>query len=30
MPVEKGEEVHISYGSHPSDFLLVECEPQNQ
>lgn len=29
MPVEKGEEVHISYGSHPSDFLFVECKSES-
>lgn len=23
---EKGEELFMSYGSHPNDFLLVECE----
>lgn len=24
--VEKGEEVYMSYGSHPNDFLFAECE----
>jgi hypothetical protein len=23
---EKGDEVYMSYGSHPNDFLLAECE----
>ena len=23
---KKGEEVYMSYGSHPNDFLLAECE----
>ncbi|OKL63442.1 hypothetical protein UA08_01982 [Talaromyces atroroseus] len=24
-PVEKGEEVYMSYGPHPNDFLFIEC-----
>lgn len=26
---EKGDEVYMSYGSHPNDFLLAECEPRS-
>lgn len=26
--LEKGEEVFISYGSHPNDFLFIECQSQ--
>lgn len=24
---ERGDEVYMSYGSHPNDFLLAECKP---
>ena len=26
VSAEKGEEVYITYGPHPNDYLMVECK----